>query len=220
MPPDRDEVRRLLRPHMADIPSVLAQWPQGSGPLADVPLLDPGLVAPRRFEQLAGTVRVAGASPALVTMAGLLEIPDNGGLLVTAMTVGPDDLGDAPDPAAARRALALEGARSDGVRVEVAVLLSALDPDGGPAAGVGIVRPLVYADPAAFPHPEDTTPYGADLQAAVRLAAAEDREAVADLGAGPMDPLPPDLARIWSPMFEVARAATVGLAARGAGQGG
>src|SRR5690606_39135712 len=149
VPPDLDTVRRMLRGRMADIPTILAAWPDGEGPLADVPLLDPGLLAPRAFTELAGTVRVASASPTLVTMAGLLEIPD-GGLLVTAMTLSPHDLSGAAEQARAR--LAAEGARSDRVPVEVAVLLSTLAPDGGPAAGVGVVRPLVLAQPAAFQH--------------------------------------------------------------------
>ena len=42
---------------------------------------------------------------------------------------------------------------------------------------------------------------------------------MADLAGSPLSPLPGDLARIWSPLFAVARAATAGLAARGAGSG-
>lgn len=214
-PPDLDEIRRLLRPNIASIPDVLAQWPLGEGPLADVPLLDPGSIAPKAFDQLAGTVRVAATGPDLVTVAGLLEIP-TGGLLVTAMVIGPADLTDPPDTAASRAALALSGARADHVLVEVAALLSPMQDGGGPAAGVGVIRPLVAADPAAFPHAEDPTSYGVDLREAAAAAAEDDHEVVSDLAGGPLAPLPADLARIWSPFFAVARAATAGLAARGA----
>ena len=216
VPPDLDVVRRLLRPQISAIPQILADWPRGEGPLADVPLLDPGMLSPRVFEQLAGTVRVASATPSLVTVAGLLEIP-TGGLLVTAMVLCPADLSTPPDVTGSRRTLAEEGARSDQVLVEVAALLSPVEDGQGPAAGVGIVRPLVMADPSAFPHPEDPTAYGVELRETARTAVEEDIEVVSDLGGRPMDPLPVDLARIWSPIFSVARAATAGLAARGAG---
>ncbi|MGI9018692.1 MAG: hypothetical protein ACR2HR_16575 [Euzebya sp.] len=219
-PPDLDQIRRMLRPSMADIPRVLADWPIGEGPLADVPLLDPGLVAPKIFTELAGTVRVAATSPTLVTVAAMLEIPDAGGLLLAAMTLNPHDLGGAPDPARSRQELAAAGATSEKVMVEVAALLSTVADGGGPAAGVGIVRPLVYADPAAFPHPTDTTAYGPDILEAVTAAVTEDREVVTDLGGLTLQPLPGELARIWSPIFAVTRAATAGLAARGAAEGG
>ena len=62
VPPDLDEIRRLLRPQISSIPQILADWPRGEGPLADVPLLDPGMLSPRVFEELAGTVRVASAT--------------------------------------------------------------------------------------------------------------------------------------------------------------
>ncbi len=218
VPPDLDDVRALLRPRMAEIPQILADWPRGDGPLADVPLLDPGMVAPARFESLAGTVRVAAASPSLVTVAAMLEMPDAGGLLVCAMTLNPHDLGEVPDAEGSRRVLAQEGADRDDVPVEVAALLSAIEP-GGPAAGVGVVRPLLFADPATFPLQHDATDYTAELREAVRAAVAEDREVVTDLAANVLTPMAGDLARIWSPLFEVARAATAGLAARGAGQG-
>jgi hypothetical protein len=147
----------------------------------------------------------------------LLEIPD-GGVLVTAVTVSPHDLGDTPDDDRAREVLAAVGARHDGVLMEVVALLASMDPAGGPAAGVGIVRPLAYARPSAFPHADDRTDYDPDVRAAARQAATEDREMVGDLGGQPLVPLPEDLARIWSPMFTIGRAATVCLAARGAGQ--
>lgn len=216
VPPDLDTVRRLLRPRMAEIPTILADWPNGEGPLADVPLLDPGHVAPRAFTELAGTVRVATAGQSLVTVAGLLEIGGSGGLLVTTIAVSPHDLADGADAEPARAALAAEGAHHDGVLVEVVALLSSIDPSGGPVGGVGIVRPLVLAQPSAFPHPDDQTAYGAELVQAARDAVVDDREVVSDLGGHPLDPLPADLGRIWSPMFSVGRAATVGLAARSA----
>jgi hypothetical protein len=160
VPPDLDGVRALLRPRIAEIPAILGQWVRGEGPLADVPMVNPGEVAPRRFARLAGTVRVATVSPTLVTVGGLLEIPDGGGLLVAAMTLNPHDLGGVPDDVRSRRVLAAEGARSTDVPVEVAALLSPLQDGGGPAAGVGIVRPLVLADPGGFPHEDDDTAYG------------------------------------------------------------
>ncbi len=217
VPPTLDEVRALLRPQISAIPEILAAWPRGEGPLADVPILDPADVAPKVFEELAGTVRVAATSPSHVTVGGLLEIP-SGGLLVTAVALGPADLAQPPDEAASRTALATAGAVAEELLVEVVALLSPLQ-DDGPTAGVGIVRPLVLADPDHFPHPEDDTPYGAALTDAARDAVAEDRDVVADLAGSPLSPLPGDLARIWSPLFAVARAATAGLAARGAGSG-
>ncbi|WP_370323927.1 hypothetical protein [Euzebya sp.] len=219
VPPDLDAVRRLLRPDMAAIPSILAAWPRGEGPLADVPLLDPGDVAPRAFTELAGTVRVAATSSTLVTVAALLDLPDGGGVLVAAMALNPHDLASPPDAARSRAALAAAGARRDDVPVEVAALVGPLE-GGGPVAGVGVVRPLVLADPANFPHPDDATAFGTDLRDAARAAVAEDREVLADLAGSPLHPLPGDLARIWSPLFEVTRAATAGLAARGAASGG
>ena len=39
VPPDLDEIRRLLRPQISSIPQILADWPRGEGPLADVPLV-------------------------------------------------------------------------------------------------------------------------------------------------------------------------------------
>lgn len=216
VPPDLDSVRRVLRTRMADIPTILADWPHGDGPLADVPLLDPGHVAPRAFTELVGTVRVATAGPSLVTVAGVLEIGGTGGLLVTTIAVSPHDLADGSDTDRAREALAAEGARSDGVLVEVVALLSTIDPEGGPVGGVGIVRPLVLAQPSAFPHPQDQTSYAAELVQAARDAAADDRELISDLGGHPLHPLGADLGRIWSAMFSVGRTATVGLAARSA----
>lgn len=215
VPPTLDEVRGLLRPRISAIPTILAQWARGEGALADVPLLDPGEVAPRRFEELAGTVRVASTAPTHVTVGGLLEIP-SGGILVTAVALGPADLSHPPDESASRAALAAAGMASEEVLVEVVALLSPIE-DDGPAAGVGIVRPLVLADPARFPHPEDPTPHGTVLREAAIAAVQEDRDVVADLATDPFVPLPADLARIWGPLFAVARAATAGLAARGAG---
>ncbi|HUG86506.1 MAG TPA: hypothetical protein VMM13_18205 [Euzebya sp.] len=216
VPPDLDSVQRVLRTSMADIPSILADWPHGDGPLADVPLLDPGHVAPRAFSELAGTVRVATVGPSLVTVAGVLEIGGSGGLLVTTIALSAHDLAEGADTERARAALAAEGAHTDGVPVEVVALLSPIDPDGGPVGGVGIVRPLVVAHPTAFPHPEDQTDYDPDLVRAAHDAGADDRELVSDLGGHPLHPLPADLGRIWSAMFAVGRTATVGLAARSA----
>lgn len=216
LPPDADAVRRLIRPRLTELPAALAGWPDGRGLLADIPLLHPDHLDPRSFEALQGTVRVVGASTAVITLAGLLDLPDDGGILLTAVTIGPDDLGGAPDPARARQALAAEGARRPDLPVEVVALLRPLDGPDGPVAGVGITRPLVLADPGAFPHPDDPTAYDPGLVAAVRLAHAEDREAVADLAGGPLQPLGGPTARIWSPIFAVARSATVGLAAQGA----
>lgn len=215
VPPTVDDVRALLRPNMTGIPEVLAKWPAGEGPLADVPLLDPAEIAPKRFEELAGTVRVAATASETATVAGLLDVP-GGGLLVTAIVLGPADLSTPPNPAASRAALVRAGAASDQVLVEVVALISQVEDGGGPAAGVGVVRPLVLADPASFPPEGDDTPYGAALVAAARAAVAEDREVVADLAGRPLDPLDGHVARVWSPLFEVARAATVGLAARSA----
>lgn len=180
-------------------------------------MLDPADLDPWSFSELAGTVRVAAAGTDLVTVSGLLETPDGVGLLITTMTISPHDLGTFPDPERARAALAAEGARSDGVPLEVAALLRSVDGAGAPAVGVGIVRPLVLAHPAAFPHEADPTAWPTAIRDAVAEAVAEDREVVADLGGRPLDPLPGPTARIWSPMFAVARAATVGLAARSAG---
>jgi hypothetical protein len=84
---------------------------------------------------------------------------------------------------------------------------------------VGVVRPLLFADPAGFPHGDDPGEYNEDLIEAVRAAVAEDREVVADLAGPVLRPMPGVLARIWSPVFAVTRAATAGLAARGAGSG-
>ncbi|MEE8602659.1 hypothetical protein [Euzebya tangerina] len=219
LPPDLDAVRATLRPRMTEIPEILAQWPRGEGPLADVPILDPADLAPKTFTELAGTVRVAATSPDLITVAGLLEIPDGGGLLVTTMTLCPSDLSDPPDDPASRRVLGAAGAAEPGVMVEVAALISTLDPGNGIACGVGIVRPLVLADPEHFPHPDDASTYGPELRDAVGAAVADDREVVTDLGGKAMVPLEGSVARIWSPIFAVSRAATAGLARRGAAGG-
>lgn len=215
-PPDLDAVRRLLRPRLAELPAALAAWPAGRGLLADVPLLHPDDMDPRAFTHLSGVVRVAATDRTVITLAGLLDVPDDAGILLTAVTVGPDDLGSAPDPARARRSLALEGARRADLPAEVVALLTPMDGPGSPVAGVGITRPLVLADPTGFPHPEDPTPYDETLVATVRAAAQEDREAVVDLSGPSLTPLAGVTARIWSPIFAVARSATVGLAARGA----
>ena len=204
---------------MPEIPTILAQWPRGEGPLADVPLLDPADLAPKAFTELAGTVRVAATSPELVTVAGMLEIPDNGGLLVTAMTLNPHDLSEPPSDEASRQILGQVGAAEPGVLVEVAALISTLDPASGIACGVGVVRPLVFADPANFPHEEDTSPYGTDIRDAVDAAVEDEREVVTDLGGLSMVPLGESSGRVWSPIFAVSRAATAGLARRGAASG-
>lgn len=220
VPPSLDDIRRLLGPRMAAIPQVLADWPAGEGPLADVPLLDLGEIAPKTFTELAGTVRVAATGPTLVTVAAMLEIPGGSGLVLATMALSSHDLGPVAEEKKSRQTLALVGARKEQIPVEVAALLGPLQDSAGPAAGVGVVRPLVFADPDGFPHPEDTTHYEEELCHAVRAAVSEDREAVSDLGGAPLSPLPADLARIWSPIFEVVRTATAGLAMRAAGRNG
>lgn len=225
LPPSLEDLRRLFRPRMREIPQALADWPTGRGPLADVPLLDPADVAPRTFTELAGTVRVASSSATLVTVAAMLEIPDAGGLLLAAMTLNPHDLGSHVDTHLSRQVLAQVGATSstaaadDHVQVEVAALLGTTQEGDVPAAGVGIVRPLVLADPAAFPLPQDPRVYDDALYRAAEAAVSEDREVVSDLAGPALRPMNGRKARIWSPLFEVVRAATAGLAARGAGLG-
>lgn len=223
VPPNLDEVRRRLRPAIAELPVIVAEWPRGSGRLADVPLLGPGDLAPRAFDSVAGTVRVAATTAELVTVAGLLEM-SSGGLLVTVSVVSPTDLSlhtaqargrEAALAARSRQILAEAGARSDGLMVEVAVLIGSVgDDDGAPVAGVGVVRPLVFADPSGFPHPGDKVRYGPDVLRAARTAMRDDSEMLSDLGGPPLTPIAPDLARIWGPLFAVGRSATVGLAAR------
>ena len=46
LPPDLDAVRALLRPRMPEIPTILAQWPRGEGPLADCAAPRPGRPGP------------------------------------------------------------------------------------------------------------------------------------------------------------------------------
>lgn len=221
-PPTLDELRRTLRPAIGELPEILRAWPRGEGPLADVPLLGPGDVAPKAFESLSGTVRVASVTTELVTVAGLLET-SAGGVLATAIVVSPTDLSahaaDATDDVdwdrASRGVLAAAGATEPGLLVEVVALLSPLQ-EGGPAAGVGVARPLAFADPKRFPHPEDDTSYPEATLEAARVAAQGDGELLCDLGGDPMMPIGPDLAQLWGPLFTISRSATVGLAARAA----
>lgn len=211
---------------MTAIPQALADWPAGRGPLAAVPLLDPADVAPRVFSELAGTVRVASSGPTLVTVAALLEIPDAGGLLVAAMTLNPHDLGPQADSTRSRQVLAQVGATprtsadDANVPVEVVALLGTTSADEEAASGVGVVRPLVLADPATFPEATDPRDYDPSLRRAAQTAVREDREVISDLSGPALVPMSAQMARIWSPLFVVVRAATAGLAARGAGLNG
>lgn len=213
--PTLEEVRRRLRPALTDLPGVVGDWAAGRGLLGDVPLLDPGALAPRRFEELRGHVRVAATGRDLVTLAGLLEVP-TGGLLLTVVAVGPEELGRHADQAAARARLAAVGAAADGIQAEVVAFLGALRQDG-PVGAVALTRPLVFADPASFPHPDDPLTYAPDTVAAAEAAAADDRELLTDLSGDDLVPLPAEHARVWSPLFSVARTATIGLAAAQAG---
>ena len=206
-----DDIRARLRPDMPNLPQILAQWPQGEGPLADVPILPAHAIAPKRFTELKGTVRVAGGDADALTLGGLLETEGHA-VVAAAIVITPDDLGASADPATAKAALAAYGASHEDVPMEVVALLGCLE-DGGPAFGTLIGRPLFLADPAKYtPGPET----GERLAAALSLAASEDLPLIGDLANLPWEPIEPELFSVWAPFFAVVRTACVGLAARSA----
>lgn len=207
-----NEIRALLRPDMPNLPQVLAQWPNGEGPLADVPILPANAIAPKVFTELKGAVRVAGGSGDALTLGGLLET-EGQAVVAAAVVITPADLDPDTDPAIAQAALAAYGASQEDVPMEVVALLGCLE-EGGPAFGTLIGRPLFLADPAGFSGGEGTS---AALLEAVALANEEDLPIVGDLANPPWEPISPDIFKIWAPFFAVVRTACVGLAIRSAG---
>lgn len=207
-----NEIRALLRPDMPNLPQVLAQWPNGEGPLADVPILPVNAIAPKVFTELRGTVRVAGGSADALTLGGLLET-EGQAVVAAAVVITPADLDPAGDPKAAQAALAAYGASQDDVPMEVVALLGCLE-DGGPAFGTLLGRPLFLADPDGFEAGEGTSD---QLREAVALAKKEELPVVGDLANLPWEPIEPDMFKIWAPFFAVVRTACVGLAIRSAG---
>lgn len=207
-----NEVRALLRPDMPNLPQVLAQWPNGEGPLADVPILPANSIAPKVFTELKGTVRVAGGSADALTLGGLLET-EGQAVVAAAIVITPADLDPEGDPAVAQSALAAYGATHEDVPMEVVALLGSLE-DGGPAFGTLIGRPLFLADANGFVPGADTSD---QLREAVALAKAEELPVVGDLANLPWEPIEPDIFKIWAPFFAVVRTACVGLAVRSAG---
>lgn len=206
-----DDIRAILRPNMPDLPQILAQWPAGEGPLADVPILPAESIAPKVFTQLSGTVRVAGGHDDALTLGGLVETEDNA-VIAAAVVITPADLEAEANPATANAALAAFGASQDDVPIEVVALLGCLEP-GGPAFGTLIGRPLFLADPAGF---EASAGTSEQLMAALALAKDEDLPVVGDLANLPWEPIGAEHFKIWAPFFAVVRTACVGLAVRGA----
>lgn len=204
-----NDIRALLRPDMPNLPQILAKWPNGEGPLADVPILPANSIAPKVFNELKGTVRVAGGTDDALTLGGLLET-EGKAVVAAAIVITPTDLDPSGTQGDAHAALAAFGASQEDVPIEVVALLGCLE-DGGPAFGTLIGRPLFLADPAGF------TPSAAtndQLLAAVTLAKEEDLPVVGDLANLPWEPMEADYFKIWAPFFAVVRTACVGLAVR------
>lgn len=210
-----NEIRALLRPDMPNLPQVLAQWPNGEGPLADVPILPANSIAPKVFTELKGTVRVAGGSADALTLGGLLETEDQA-VVATAIVITPADLDPVSDPKAAHAALAAYGECQNDVPMEVVALLGCLE-EGGPAFGTLIGRPLFLANPDGFEANEGTSD---QLRDAVALAKKEDLPVIGDLANLPWEPIGADIFKIWAPFFAVVRTACVGLAIRSASNEG
>ncbi|WP_336250204.1 hypothetical protein [Stomatohabitans albus] len=206
-----NDIRALLRPNMPDLPQILAQWPAGEGPLADVPILPADSIQPTTFTELQGTVRVAGGCDDALTLGGLLET-EHHAVVAAAMVITPTDLDPDEDEQAANTALAAYGSRQTDVPTEVVALLGSLE-EGGPAFGVLIGRPLFLADPAGFePGPNAS----ASLIHAVNVAKEEALPVIGDLANMPWEPINPEFYLTWAPFFAVVRTACLGLAIRSA----